>query len=219
MKRKKDSFSDNFPLIVFTITYILSCFLLYWIFISFTPGLQIVYKVILSLAFLIASFYFWIYLYMLFSIPQKMAGAFDYIKNNISNGKISDSNGFAVELTNFLISFFNYSFLDIQYVSIKFGNSDMTFSSENISKSLDWQKIIENSVSSPEVQKNGKVKVGDEKFHCYTIPIYFCEKHLGLFTIFTRQRLGRIRINILSDLEDNFIDDQLFRVMPETEVE
>ena len=109
MKRTRDRLSDNFQLIVFTITYVLSCLFLYGIFIYFAAELHVLIQVFFSLGFLIGAILLWAHLFVMFSIPQKLAGSFDYIKNDISSGKISDSSRFASELSAFLITFFDFS--------------------------------------------------------------------------------------------------------------
>ena len=214
MKRTRDSLSDNFQLIVFTISYILSCMFLYGIFIYFASDFHILIQVFFSLGFLIASILLWAYLFVLFSIPQKLAGAFDYIKNQISNGDITNPSAFSVELTNFLIKFFNYSFFDIQYAAVCTINNECVVSSEEINSVLDWKEIGQKSSESPELQKNGRIKIDGINFYCYTTPIFFNKQNLGFYTVFAKQKLGRLSLKFLIDLEENFIDDQLIRLIP-----
>jgi hypothetical protein len=45
-------------------------------------------------------------------------------------------------------------------------------------------------------------------FHAYTTPIFFKDKFLGFFTVFSKQRLGRLSTKFLTDLEENFIDEK-----------
>ncbi len=214
MKRTRDRLSDNFQLIVFTITYVLSCLFLYGIFIYFASELHLLIQVFFSLGFLVSSIILWAYLFVLFNIPQKLAGAFDYIKNQVSTGEISSSSSFAAKLSAFLIKFFNYSFFDIHYAAVKILGDNIVFSSEEMKEVLNWQEIGEISEKSPELTKNGKIKINKEVFHSYTIPIFFNNTFLGFFTVFSKQRLGRLSTIFLTDLEENFIDDQLIRLIP-----
>ena len=218
MKRIKDSFSADFPTIVFTGTYFLSCFLLYMILFTFFPDIQVLYKAILTLALFVLSIFIWSYLYLLFVIPQKLAGSFDYIKNRISSGEISDSETFSNELANFLTEFYNYTFFDVKYSAVYSKGAVLAFSSNEIQAIHDWVKIESESAESPLLRENGMVKIGKRRLNSYSIPIYFCDKYLGDFTVFTKQKLGRIRRKFLIDLEENFIDDQLFRLIPEKDL-
>ena len=215
MKRKKDYFYDNFQLIVFTINYILSCFFLYGLFIYFSADFNLTIKLFFTIGYLIVAVLLWSYLFVLFSIPQKLNGAFDSVKNKISTKEISDTSSFSKELVSFLIKFFNYSFFDIEYAAVYTYMSKLHFSSKEIEDLLDWKKMGENSEKSVELQKNGRQKIDHSSYFCYTIPIFFNEKYLGFFTVFTRQRLGRLSQKFLIDLEENFIDDQLIRLIPD----
>ncbi len=203
---------DNFQLIVFTITYILSCLFLYGIFIYFATGIHLVIQVFFSLGFLIGSILLWAFLYVLFSIPQKLAGSFDYIKNQIATGEISDSSKFADVLSAFLIKFFNFSFFDIHFAAVKTRGSEIVLSSEDIKNALNWKEIEKSSEKSPELTKNGKIKIDKEVFHAYTTPIFFNDEFLGFFTVFSKQRIGRLSTKFLTDFEENFIDDLLFKI-------
>lgn len=213
MKRKRNCFYDNFQLIVFTITYILSGFFLYALFIYFFADFNFTIKLFFTLGYLIGAVLLWAYLFVLFSIPQKIAGAFDSFKNKISTGEISDTKLFSNELASFLIKFFNYSFFDIEFAAVYIYKGELHFSSKEIEDIHDWKKIGEKSEKSAEIQLYGRLKIDHSSYSCYTIPIFFNEKYLGFFTVFTRQRLGRLSQKFLTDLEENFIDDQLIRLI------
>ncbi|MCK4921154.1 MAG: hypothetical protein KAS71_08910 [Bacteroidales bacterium] len=215
MKRKRDYFYDNFQLIVFTINYILSCFFLYGLFIYFSSDFNLTIKLFFTIGYLIVAVLLWSYLFVLFSIPQKLNGAFDSVKNKISTKEISDTTLFSKELASFLIKFFNYSFFDIEYAAVYTKIGKIHFSSKEIEDMLDWKKIGENSEKSVELKKNGRLKIDHSRYSCYTTPIFFNDKYLGFFTVFTKQRLSRLSLKFLTDLEENFIDDQLIRLIPD----
>ncbi len=213
MKRKRDSLSGNFQLVVFTILYILSSLFLYGVFIWFSAESRLIFNVFFTLGFLIAGTIIWAFLYVLFSIPQELAGSSDYIKNKILTGEIDNTAKFADELSAFLIDFFDYTFFDIHYTAINTDKKEVLFSSKKITNIIDWKNIERTSAESPSLQKNGKVKIDNITFYCYTTPIYFNNKYFGFFTVFTKQRLGKHRLIFLTDLEENFIDDQLLHVI------
>jgi len=211
---KKGSFQlfNNLQLTIFTISYILSALFLYSILLYFTREFQILFHVISALTFLVLTIFCWTYLNVIFSIPSKMAGAFDPIKNRISTGDTDSEKVLSGEIIEFLIKFFNYSFFDVQYAAMKTGSAQIILSDDNLSKVLNWSDINDSCSKSEDIHYQGKVKIDDTVCYGYTIPIYFYTKYLGYFTVFSMQPLGQLRLHFLSDLENNFIDDQLVRV-------
>jgi len=211
---KKGSFQlfNNLQLTIFSISYVLSALFLFSIFLYFTRELQILFHVISTLTFLVLTIFVWTYLNIIFSIPSKMAGAFDPIKNKISTGETDSEEVLSGEIIQFLISFFNYSFFDVQYAAMKTGSAEIILSDDILSEVLDWSDIYDSCSKSEDIHYQGKVKVDDALCFAYTIPIYFYTQYLGYFTVFSMQPLGQLRLHFLSDLENNFIDDQLVRV-------
>lgn len=169
--------------------------------------------VIISLGFLILATLGWTFLYILFSIPQRLAGSFDLIKNNISSGKINTVIGFADEICFFLVRFHNYSFFDVNYSAMKIDGYDIHFSSPLIERALDWKKVEVEVGNSENIIDHKKVRFDNKKQHAYTVPVIFGDRLLGFFTVFTSHRLGKLRLKLLSDLENFYIDDQLVHVL------
>ncbi len=212
MKRRKVQLFNNFQTTVFSICYTLAALFLFILLVYITREFQIVFHVLMSLIFMILAIFTWSYLNVIFSIPYKMAGSFDPIKNRISTGETDSEEVLSTEIIQFLITFFNYSFFDIQYAAMKTGSAQLVFSDENLSGILNWSEINDSSSKSEHISYEGRVKIENDVCFGYTIPIYFYDKYLGYFTVFSRQPLGRLRRNFLTDLENNFIDDQLVRV-------
>ncbi len=213
MRKKKNFFLESFQLKVFTITYFLSCVLIYWLLSFFLYKLDVGILIIISLGLLVLATLGWAFLYILFSIPQRLAESFDSIKNDISSGKINQLDDFAEEVCSFLVRFYNYSFFDIHYSAMKIAGKDMHFSSELITEALDWRKVEDEAGNSENIIYHKKIQVDDKKLHSYTIPVYFGDRLLGFFSVFTPHSLGKLRLKLLSDLENFYIDDQLIHVI------
>ncbi len=214
MAKNKNSIFENLQVIVFTITYVISSisvYVLLYFLIDFIPS---TIAIILSVIYFILALVLGMYLHFLFSIPENLPGTYDDIKNSIASGDITKSSQFSDELSSFLIEFYNYSFFDIQYSAVNAVDSDLVCSSPLIKDIIDWIEIEEQTKSSSEVQKSIKVKIDRTIFHVSTIPIYFNDKYLGFFSVFTKQKLGMFRTKLLCDLENNYIDDQLMQVIP-----
>jgi len=210
MKRRLNYLVTNFSTLVFNITYTLSCVLIYLGLLWVLPEMLFVLLVFISLGYLLLSLFTWGFLQTLFTIPQKMAGAYDQVKNAIASKEISTLDAYLNTMVSFLIGFFDFSFFDIPYAAIKIDTADLQCSSSQLNEVLNWEKIGESAAASAEIQKHGKVAVGKEKLHAYTVPVWFVNDKLGFFTVFSKQRLGPVRLKILADLEDNYIDDQVF---------
>lgn len=213
MRKKKNFFLESFQLKVFTITYILSCVLIYWLLSFFLYELNVSILIIISLGLLVLATLGWAFLYILFSIPQRLAESFDSVKNDISSGKINTLDDFAGEICSFLVRFYNYSFFDIQYSAMKIAGKDIQFSSGLIAEALDWGKVENEAGDSENIIYHKKIRIDRKKQHSYTIPVYFGDRLLGFFSVFTPQKLGKLRLKLLSDLENFYIDDQLIHVI------
>lgn len=213
MRRKFNYISDNFPLIVFTFTYIISVLSFYGVFLNISHNTEFIIKVLGSFIFLFGGIFLWAFLIILFRFPQQMAGAFDPLKNKIASGIISNQEEFASHITTFLKEFFNYTFFDVEYSAFKTDKQKPVFSDKLISSWIDWEKTDTIAGKNPDIIFHGKIKNDRHKIYAYSTPVYFGDLYLGYFTVFTRQKLGKLRQKFLAELEENFIDDQLFHIM------
>lgn len=209
MKRHLSYFVSNFPILVFNLTYTLSCVLLFLGLLWVLPDMNFVLLLLISLGFLLINLFGWAYMHTLFTIPQKMAGAYDRIKNGIAAGEIVTLEDYKQTLTSFLVAFFDFSFMDVRYAAVNIGSRDTLYSSEKITGILNWEQVATSSATSAKVISHGRVRIEKEKLHVYTIPVWFVDDHLGYFTIFSPKRLGPIRLKILTDLEDHYVDDHV----------
>jgi hypothetical protein len=174
---------------------------------------DIIVIVFATLAFFLLSILGWTHLYVLFSIPQRIAGSFDYLKNDISSGKTISVNEFQKELSSFLVNFYNYSFFDVEFSVVKARGEEPSFSSDEIQSTFVWESVEKQAENEDRQIRHGKIKIVGKEYYSYTTPIYFGRECLGFFMVFSRRRLGRLMLRLLRDLDNNFIDDQLKIIM------
>ncbi len=213
MPDRKHTYLENIQLTVFTIGYFLSCILLYWLLTFLFDDADILIIALASLAFLLIATLGWAYLYVLFSIPQRIPGSFDYLKNDISSGKLVSPLEFQKELCSFLVKFYNYAFFDVHYSVVKIKGMEPAFSSGEISSSFVWDNVEEKLAGEDKQIEHGKIRVNGKSYYSYSTPVYFGHEYLGFFMVFTKRKAGKLMLRILRDLENNFIDDQLMIII------
>lgn len=185
--------------------------------ITWLASSQIVFSYILfTILYVAGIFVFGGYYYVLISIAPKMASEFDSIRNDIAARRIKTVDDFTQRIVDFIPPFFNYAFFDIEYAFIKVNSHKVTFSDALLPQhiSIDTlEQITKEAMESEDVFYLGNTKIDKRKFHTYIIPIYFEEEYHGYIGILAKSKLNIMYRQILSDFEDNYIDDQLVNVM------
>lgn len=156
------------------------------------------------------------YLYVLFSIPIKLAKEFDVIKNDIASRRIKTSEEFSINLLKFINSFFDYTFFDIEYSFIQLKDKKIQYSFDLVDEYLNKNNlefINKTALEKEEVFFVDKFKIDQVNWRLYVIPINFEEEYYGHIGVFSKSKLNRIYRQILNDFENNFIDDQLVNVI------
>lgn len=146
-------------------------------------------------------------------IPANLAGAFDPIKNGIADGSINTPPLMAEKLADFMCSFFNFAFFDIQSAMVHFiGNKPVHSSDQGL---RDTESVaIENYVNSQdETSFYGKISTQSGSGFLYVIPLIFGEKRLGYIAVTTKQKLLKIFVQLLNEFENDFVDDQVVHVL------
>ncbi len=146
-------------------------------------------------------------------IPANLAGAFDPIKNGIADGSIHSLPLMAEKLAGFMCSFFNFTFFDIQTALVHFkGNKPVHSTSEDWGDT-DTSAIETYANSVNEASFYGKISTRSGSGFVYVIPLIFGEKRLGYIAVKTKQKLMKIFVRLLSEFENDFVDDQVVHVM------
>jgi hypothetical protein len=148
-------------------------------------------------------------------IPFHLAASFDPIKNAIASGEISDMEELGRRITEFTTRFFDFAFLDIDHA---FLHTEQTgpVSHEELSPAygaIGEFGLPEKSRQQKEVMRAGKISLGNREFHLYILPIWFGDRWLGYMGLLTRRRISRFYQKFLSELENNFLDDQIAHVI------
>ena len=116
--------------------------------------------------------------YVISYIPFNLASAFDPIKNDIASGAISNMDQLGKRITEFTITFFNFSFLDITHAFLQTEQSEI-ISHEDISgvqQALDDYNILDKSKQQEEIIRAGKINLNNKKYHLYILPVWFGDR-------------------------------------------
>ena len=73
--------------------------------------------------------------------------------------------------------------------------------------------MLEKSKTFTEIQRAGKITLGENEYHLYILPIYLGDQWLGYLVLMSGRKIGRFFQNYLTDFENNFLDDQLMYVI------
>jgi hypothetical protein len=144
-------------------------------------------------------------------IPSNLAGAFDPIKNDIANRRISTSRDFSERLVGFINEFFDFAFMDVEHSLVKIGREEPSRSFPD--KEIDLEAMDRLTADSHEVVYQGRITIGPDRLYCYIVPIRFGGERLGFFCVFTKTKLMRIFVDLLAEFESSFVDDQLMHVL------
>ncbi len=206
---------EKFQLIIVLSAYIVIClaFITWFIFPGFIiPLFKDSAGLFMTIVCIIIFTVIGAYLYVLFKIPYQLQYDFDDIKNKIASKEISNIDEFEKELSDFIIRFFNFVFLDIQECAIQIKNRKIFFSSEILKDLLDYDDLSKKSAETQKTIKLGNIRIKDQKYHVLLLPIWFGKEWYGFILILSRTRLFRLYRRMLEDFENNFIDDQLIHV-------
>lgn len=144
-----------------------------------------------------------VYFYVLITIPQQLASAFDVIKNKVALKQYAGVDDFQEEVAEFLIEFFRFPGLEI--IGGKFEFLKCTPLTINLPDNFSFDLSRKPSEISW-VWKKHKHKV-------LYVPISLGQKQLGHMLLITKGWTLRLFPKIIQDLENNFLDDQLFHMI------
>ena len=148
-------------------------------------------------------------------IPANLAGAFDPLKNDIAGRKISSGKELAERLAEFMTTFFNFAFFDVECALVRIQDDTSKYPGEFFEGELDLDldNLEQKSRESDGTFYMGKIKAGSGYFHLYGTPLMFGDIWLGYIAVFSRRRLWKIFRNLLAEFENDYIDDQVVHVL------
>lgn len=144
-----------------------------------------------------------VYFYVLITIPQQLATAFDVINNKVALKQFAGIDEFQKEVAELIINFFRFPGLEITGGVFKFNECTPLIINTPESFSFD-HNIKPKEVSW--VWKNNRNKV-------LYVPICLGQQELGYMLLVTKVRTLGLFPKIIQDLENNFLDDQLFHMI------
>jgi len=148
-------------------------------------------------------------------IPFNLATAFDPIKNDIAEGKLSTMEELAERITSFTVKFYNFSFLDISHAFIETGQSGlMGFeSNKEVEKVLKDFRMLDKSKELEELSLAGKISLPERDYQLYILPIWIGGRWLGYMALLSEKRISRFFQRFLIEYEENFLDDQIMLIV------
>ena len=155
------------------------------------------------------------FIHTLSYIPFNLASAFDSVKNDVCAGSIKDIEAFSKKVSHFLSSFFDFAFLDINYAFLHTEQAGLVSDVElpEAQQAMKEFDMLEKSKTFTEIQRAGKITLGENKYHLYILPIFIGDQWLGYLGIMSGRKIGRFFQNFLTEFENNFLDDQLMYVI------
>lgn len=144
------------------------------------------------------------YLFVVLTIPFKLPGKFDVLKNKVALGEYNNIQEFQTEVAEFLIGFFNFFGANVIGGKFHFVKCDSII----IDCDVDFATIKKDTF------KNNKIilKNGRKAFH---LPIKLGTNQLGYIILITEGFTLPIFYSILKDFENYYLDDQIIHLIKE----
>jgi hypothetical protein len=144
-------------------------------------------------------------------IPFNLANAFDPIQNDLASGQIETMDQFCKRITEFVVEFFSFAFLDITHASLQIEGRDIISHEENhvVSRVLNEYQMLQNSQGLEGITLAGKVSLPGGDQYLYILPICFGNRWLGYMALLSRKKISRFFQRFLMEFEENFLDHQV----------
>ncbi len=201
-----------------SVLYMISVLALFWLLFFLLHdiiGANGVVIVLSSILYLVLVVILYGFIHVIMYIPANLAGAFDPLKNDIARRQISSSQDLADRLAEFMTSFFNFAFFDIECTIVRIRDQDSSHPRGYIRRQdnpvLDELENI--SRETLDTSYCGKIRSDRGALHLYLTPLVFGEEWLGYIAVMSRRRLGKVFRNLLTEFENDFVDDQVIHVL------
>jgi len=201
-----------------TLFYLISVIAVFWvIFYLLHEVLEMGGSVIIpvSLGYLVIVVLVFSLIQVISYIPANLAGSFDPVKNGIADGSISSSADLSKVLADFMCSFFNFAFFDIEYAMVGIsGNEPLSSGSVDIIEpgfKPDDLEIMSRSLDKTTYFR--KMETDSGFLHFYLIPMIFGDRRIGYIAVGTKQKLWNMFIQLLNEFENDYVDDQVIHIL------
>ena len=147
-------------------------------------------------------------------IPFNLASAFDPIKNEIASGQIRTLEQLGRRICLFTTTFFDFSFVDIEYAAIQVEENPLITMEEipELEEVMEGYNMMERSSQMEQIIRAGRIILREKEYQLYILPLWFGEHHLGYMALVSRNRISRFFQKFLMEYENNFLDDQIMIV-------
>jgi hypothetical protein len=201
-------------LVFYTTTAIALSIPLAMLAVKLSPN-QLFPLVITLLAYLVLVIVVGSMIFVISYIPFNLATAFDPIKNDIAEGKLTTMEELAERITSFTVKFYNFSFLDISHAFIETELSGlMGFEcNKEVEKILKEYNILDKSKAYEALSLAGKISLPERDYQLYILPIWIGGRWLGYMALLSEKRISRFFQRFLLEYEENFLDDQIMQVV------
>lgn len=200
---------------VFYLATVLSLFWIIFYILDDVLGFQGVTIILITIIYLVIVVLGYSFIHVVSYIPSNLAGAFDPIQNAIADGSIQSAAELAQELSAFMVTFFNFAFFDIEYALVKIKNDKGFWPAEKDpgEVGLNIGELDNRNETITETTYVGKIKFQDRTGHLYLTTMIFGEENLGYIVVVTRHRLWKIFMQLITEFEDHFVDDQVVHIL------
>lgn len=164
-----------------------------------------------SIAYLVLGILGYGLLQVISYIPANLAGAFDPIKNGTADRSIDSAYALACRVADFLCEFFDFAFFDIESSVVVLSGYEAGYSRDGKLENLDLEEIERHVKDSTGTFYHAKQSVSGA--HIYIVPVIFGDTRLGFIVVQTRQKLRRMFVRLLDELENDYLDDQVMHVL------
>lgn len=205
-------------LLSFYILSIISCGIILIAGIGQITGVSSKIQIGIALFISLAGTVFGAILSVILDLPQ-IGYYFDEVKNDIALKEIRTPEVFAARLSSIFCDYFSFYFFSVRFCFVKIEGFEYFYSDNNILRIIDQStldEIILMSRTTEDVFYKGSYSFDNKNIHLYVVPIWFGKEWLGYIGIFTTNKLLKIFQSFLSDIENLYIDDQLYHVLNKT---
>jgi hypothetical protein len=144
-------------------------------------------------------------------IPFNLASAIDPIQNDLASGRIGTMDQFCERITEFVVQFFSFAFLDITHACVQIEGREIISHEPDsmIYNVLNDFKMLQNSQALEGITRAGEISLPGGDQHLYILPIRFGNRWLGYMALLSRKKISRFFQRFLMEFEENFLDQQV----------
>ncbi len=177
-----------------------------WWYIGFAVVDSFAWKVAFIFLGIICGVLVGAYSWLLLRIPFELSVRFDVLKNKVALRDYASVDEFQQDVASFLLDFFKFPGLRIQAGYFKFNGAEPLY----VNVDFDASSLVDRPYDKIEVLPAA------DKRKAFVIPVIIGKHCLGEMILFTRGFTLYLMKDLLSDFENQYLDDQLLHVVYQT---